>query len=81
MTRGIKTITIPDGVDVTLVIDSITIPGSVFHCKVLVKIGKIWADRPFGLQSIAIYQLELLLSLDHKRLDDRQSLGASTAAA
>ena len=36
---------------------------------------------PGFLHGIASGQLGLLLSLDHRRLDDRQSLGARTAAA
>ena len=34
VTRGIKSITIPDGVNVTPVIGNFTIPGGVSHCRV-----------------------------------------------
>ena len=34
VTRGLKSITIPDGVNVAPVIGNITIPGGVSHCNV-----------------------------------------------
>ena len=37
VTRGLNSITIPDGVNVTHVIGNITIPGGVSHCTWLAK--------------------------------------------
>ena len=58
MTRGVKSITIPDGVNVAPVIGTITIHGGVSHCKVtcerqrLLSVGAVFVcHNPYPMPS------------------------------
>ena len=72
-----------EGIELSLEISHVSF--SLFLMLVFSEVylsSSVGLDKHSGfLHGFASGQLGLLLSLDHRRLDDRQSLGARTAAA